>query len=81
MMRRKALHLHPPRREHILLTMMEGLALIFDHEGTHPSNHIIMAPSPPRLSYLVTDQAHPFSYRMAISLKSDLLVEMANTHI
>ena len=38
-------------------------------------------PSPPRLSYLVTDQAPPFSSRMAISLTSDLLVGMANPHI
>ena len=55
----KAIHLHPSMREHILLTVMEGLALTSDHEGTHPSNHIRMAPSP-RLSYLVIDQVPPF---------------------
>ena len=32
----RALHLHPPRREHILLTMMEGLALISNLVGTNP---------------------------------------------
>ena len=32
----RALHLHPPRWEHILLTMMEGLALIYDIVGTNP---------------------------------------------
>ena len=41
-------------------TMMKGLTLISDHEGTHPNNHIRMAPSP-WLSYLVTDQVPPFS--------------------
>ena len=56
-----ALHLHPPKWEHILLTMMEGLALISDHEETHGNNHIRMPPSPPRLSYLVTDLVPPFS--------------------
>ena len=40
-------------------TMMKGLTLISDHEGTHPNNHIRMAPSP-RLSCLVTDQVPPF---------------------
>ena len=34
---RKALHLHPPRKEHILLIMMEGLALISDLVGTNPT--------------------------------------------
>ena len=41
---------------------------------------IRMAPSP-RLSYLVTNQAPPFSQRMVVALTSDLLVRMANTHI
>ena len=33
----KAMHLHPYRWEHILLTMMEGLALISDLVGTNPT--------------------------------------------
>ena len=46
-----------------------------------------MAPSP-RLSYLVMDQVPPFSWRMVVSLISDLvgtksytLARMAYTHI
>ena len=57
---------------------MEGLALTSNHEGTHPSNHIRMAPSP-QLRYLVTDQAS--NLRMEVALISDLLIGMANTHI
>ena len=61
------------------ITVMEGHALTSDLVVNY--NHIRMAPSPPRLSYLVTDQEPPFSSRMAVTLTSDLLVEMANTHI
>ena len=42
------------------ITVMKELALTSDPTRTHPSSHIRMAPSP-RLSYLVTDQAPPFS--------------------
>ena len=56
----RALHLHPPMREHSPTTRMEGLALISAHEGTHPNSHIRMPPSP-RLSYMVTNQVPPFS--------------------
>ena len=45
----RALHLHPSRWEHILLIVMEGLALISNIVETNPT------------SYLVTDQVPPFS--------------------
>ena len=42
----KALHLHPSRKEHILLTLMEGLALTSDLVGTNP---IVLSEWPPVL--------------------------------
>ncbi len=63
------------------ITVMERLALTSDPTRTHLRSHIRMAPSPPRLSYMVTDHAPPLSRRVAISLTSVLLDRMASTHI
>ena len=57
----RALHLHPSRWEHILLTMMEGLSTHIWSCRNQSYSHIRMAPSPPRMSYLETDQVPPFS--------------------
>ena len=69
------------------LTMIEWPTLTSDMEGTKSSHHERMAPSP-ILSYLVTDQVPPFSWRMAVAIISDLvgnksytLARMACTHI
>ena len=43
-----ALHLHPSRREHILLTVMEGLALTSDLVGTNPT---VISEWPPVLDW------------------------------
>ena len=58
----------------------KGRALTSDLVGTKSYTLVRMAPSP-RLSYLVTDQAPPFSRRMAVSLTYILLDRMASTHI
>ena len=63
------------------ITVMERLALTSDPTRTHLRSHIRMAPSPPRLSYMVTDHAPPLSRRVAIALTSVLLDRMASTHI
>ena len=69
------------RLQHLHLTYLSEMhALTSDLVGTKSYTLIIMAPSP-RLSYLVTDEVHPFSQRMEVALTSDLLVRMDNTHI
>ena len=67
------LHLH-------LTYSLEGNALTSDLAGTESYTLVRMAPSP-RLSYLVTDQVPPLSWRVAVSLTSILLDRMASTHI
>ena len=63
-----------------LTYLSERHVLTSDLVGTKSYTLIRMAPSP-RLSYLVTNQVPPLSQRMEISLTSDLLINMACTHI
>ena len=70
---RMAQHLH-------LTYSLEGHALTSDLVGTKSYTLIRMAPSL-GVSYLVTDQVPPLSWRVAVALTSDLLIRMASTHI